>query len=205
MQPRRPAAPRQSAGPPRPASSQGQPPAPPAPSWHRSRAGFAGRCLAAGSEQCARYHMDDLAQSAASHQPGYRPAVSAAARLQNSHPEGLQPGGNKTRSFFILPPLRSSPVALLPLSPYTRLLCPAQYCSRRANFCTFPVAVLGKASTNSTVLGALKWAMWSRQNLMRSCALACWFGLSTTRAFGTSPHLVSGTPTTAASSTAGCS
>src|SRR6266702_4294500 len=134
--------------------------------------------------------MDDLAQSAASHQPGHRPAVSAAARPQNSHPEGLQPGGNKTRSFFLLPlsgqaqglPL---PLPLLSLSLYDILPCSDQYLSRRVNFCTFPVAVLGKASTNATVLGALKWAMWSRQNMMRSCSLACWFGLSTTRAFGT--------------------
>src|SRR6266536_4096231 len=149
--------------------------------------------------------MDDLAQSAASHQPGHRRAVSAAARPQNFHPEGLRPGGNKTRSCCILPLSPSSALVLLPLAPYPCLLCPAQYCSRRANFCTFPVAVLGKASTNSMVLGALKWAMWSRQNLMISCSLACWFGLSTTRAFGTSPHLGSGTPTTATSSTAGCS
>src|SRR5262245_44111921 len=142
--------------------------------------------------------MYGLAQSVASHQPEHRCAVSAAARPRHSPPGGLQPNGNRTHSYFFSP-------SLLTLSSYTRLLCPAQYCSRRANFCTFPVAVLGKASTNSTVLGALKWAMWSRQNLMRSCSLVCWCGLSTTRAFGTSPHLGSGTPTTAASSTAGCS
>src|SRR5206468_4836043 len=55
-----------------------------------------------------------------------------------------------------LPLSRSSPLTLLLLQPYTRLLCPAQYCSRKANFCTFPVAVLGRTATNSTDLGALK-------------------------------------------------
>src|ERR1022692_4351593 len=80
---------------------------------------------------------------------------------------------------------------------------PAHSLSRNLNFCTLPVEVFG-SGPNSTVFGALKRAIFSRQKAMISSAVALSPGLSVTNAFGTSPHFSSGTPTTAASSTAGC-
>ncbi len=63
--------------------------------------------------------------------------------------------------------------------------------------------VLG-SSQNSIRLGHLKWAIRSRQNAIRSSAVAVAPGLRVTKALGTSPHRSSGTPITATSATAGC-
>lgn len=74
---------------------------------------------------------------------------------------------------------------------------------RSTNFWILPVEVLGNGP-NTTVLGALKWAMRSRQNSMISCSLTpAAESLRQTKAHGVSPHLSSGQATTAASSTAG--
>ena len=82
--------------------------------------------------------------------------------------------------------------------------CPDHSFSRSSNFCTLPVEVLGSSSTMSTVFGALYRAILDFTWSISSCGCAEAPCLSTTNAFGTSPHFSSGTPTTAASSTASC-
>ena len=75
--------------------------------------------------------------------------------------------------------------------------------SRRSNFWTFPVDVFG-SGPNTTVRGALKWAMLARQKAMMSAAAT--YPLSAfrlTKAQGCSPHVASGRATTAASITCG--
>src|SRR2546427_172893 len=83
-----------------------------------------------------------------------------------------------------------------------RFARPFHSLSRRTNFWTLPVEVLGR-SPNSTAAGHLKCAMCWRQNSMTSASVAFIPGLRVTNAFGRSPHLSSGTATTAHSMTAG--
>src|SRR2546425_1171757 len=83
-----------------------------------------------------------------------------------------------------------------------RFARPFHSLSRRTNFWTLPVEVLGR-SPNSTAAGHLKCAMCWRQNSMTSASVAFIPGLRVTKAFGRSPHLSSGTATTAHSMTAG--
>src|ERR1700682_1979034 len=75
--------------------------------------------------------------------------------------------------------------------------------SRRRNFCTLPVEVLGN-SPKTTLLGALKCASTERACSMSPFSDNCAPGFRETKATGTSPHFWSGPATTAASSTAGC-
>src|SRR2546428_171245 len=83
-----------------------------------------------------------------------------------------------------------------------RLARPFHFLSRRTNFWTLPVDVLGR-SPNSTAAGHLKWATCWRQDSMTSASVAFIPGLRVTKAFGRSPHLSSGMATTAHSITAG--
>src|SRR5438552_3353063 len=78
-------------------------------------------------------------------------------------------------------------------------------CSRSLNFCSLPVAVRTIGS-KMTCLGVLKPGSFVRQKLiMSSCVgVSVWSGRSSTTAHGTSPHLSSGTATTATPCTAGC-
>src|SRR5712692_617893 len=104
--------------------------------------------------------MDDLAQSAASHQPGHKHAVSAAAPATNSPPGGLQPDGNKTHSFFF-PPLRagtrpaptSPPLVLVTLYPLT-LFCPVLF--TQGKFLHFPGRRFGQGPDKFNGLGSLE-------------------------------------------------
>ena len=76
-------------------------------------------------------------------------------------------------------------------------------CSRSLNFWTFPVEVFG-SGPNTTVLGVLKRAMFSRQKAMMSPSVTSFDpDRRVTNAHGVSPHFSSGRATTAASSTAG--
>src|SRR5438128_9410987 len=68
----------------------------------------------------------------------------------------------------------------------------------------FPVAVLGRPSTNSTQRGYLNGASRSLTKRCSSSEEACEPGLSTTNAFGLSSWFSSLCATTAASSTEGC-
>ena len=70
------------------------------------------------------------------------------------------------------------------------------------NFCTLPVEVLGRG-VKMMRLGALKWAICSRQNAISSAWLSTRPYFSFTKAQGTSPHFSSGMAITAASSTSG--
>src|ERR1700686_1042805 len=79
------------------------------------------------------------------------------------------------------------------------LVCAAQYFLRRFFFRIFPVAVFGRASTNSMERGHLKWARRERQNSINSDSLSWHPGFTTTNPLGTSPHFPSGTGMTAAS------
>src|ERR1700751_5520605 len=72
------------------------------------------------------------------------------------------------------------------------LVCSAQYCLRRFFFRIFPVAVFGRASTNSMECGHLKWARRERQNSSNSDSLSWDSGFLTTSPFGTSPHFFMG-------------
>src|SRR5437667_5928182 len=83
-----------------------------------------------------------------------------------------------------------------------RFARPFHSLSRRTNFWTLPVEVLGR-SPNSTAAGHLKCAMCCLQKSMISRSLVWCPGLSVTNAFGRSPHFSSGTATTAHSITAG--
>src|ERR1035438_2618405 len=78
-------------------------------------------------------------------------------------------------------------------------VCPAQYFLRRFFFRIFPVAVFGRASTNSMERGHLKWARRERQNSSNSNSLSWDPGFMTTNPLGTSPHLSSGAGMEAAS------
>src|SRR3954451_16471336 len=80
---------------------------------------------------------------------------------------------------------------------------PAHSCSRRTNFWILPVDVRG-SSPNSTAPGHLNFARCSRQNSSSSSSPASSPDLSSTNAFGRSPHFSSGIATTATSETAGC-
>ena len=80
---------------------------------------------------------------------------------------------------------------------------PSQYGARSAYFWTFPVAVRGIATRNSTDVGALYPAIRSLQCAMISASVAHAPSASTTSALTVSPHLSSGTPMTATSATAG--
>ena len=66
------------------------------------------------------------------------------------------------------------------------------------------MAVRGRASRNSTDLGALKCARWLRQWAMSSVSVTSAPARTTTSALMASPHLSSGTPMTATSATAEC-
>src|SRR5207253_2572267 len=75
----------------------------------------------------------------------------------------------------------------------------------QSNLWILPVVVLGKEFTNSMAEGHLKAARCSRQKLINWRAFTLAPGFRTTKAFGVSPNLSCGTPTTATSPTAGCS
>ncbi len=75
---------------------------------------------------------------------------------------------------------------------------------RSTNFWILPVAVLGSSPTKVIPRGALKCASRSRTNAISSSSVAGWPASSTTKACGVSPHRSLGSPTTAASPTAGC-
>src|SRR5437773_2039732 len=83
-----------------------------------------------------------------------------------------------------------------------RFARPFHSLSRRTNFWTLPVEVLGR-SPNSTAAGHLKCAMCWRQNSMTSASVAFIPGLRVPTAFGRSPQCSSGTATSARSRTAG--
>src|ERR1041385_8044539 len=74
---------------------------------------------------------------------------------------------------------------------------------RSTYFWVLPVAVLGSSPTRVTSRGTLKCAIRSRTKARISAPVADAPPRSTTKAWGTSPHCSSGTPTTAASCTAG--
>src|SRR2546426_3340059 len=76
--------------------------------------------------------------------------------------------------------------------------------SRNTYFWILPVAVLGSSATNVKSRGVLKCASLLRTNSRSSCGATETPDLNTTKAWGTSPHFASGTPTTAASTIAGC-
>src|SRR6185503_1214026 len=75
--------------------------------------------------------------------------------------------------------------------------------SRSRNFWILPVEVLG-SSQNTTARGVLNLARWPRQNSIISFSDTWAPALSSTKAYGVSPHFWSGLATTAAASTAGC-
>src|SRR3954452_5857843 len=76
--------------------------------------------------------------------------------------------------------------------------------SRSTNFWTFPDGVSGNSSTNAHCRGAFCGASRSRTQARSSASLpASWPGARRTTAATSSPHLSSGTPTTATSATAG--
>jgi hypothetical protein len=75
---------------------------------------------------------------------------------------------------------------------------------RSTNFWILPVAVLGSSATKVIPRGALKCASRSLTKAISSASVACSPCSSTTKACGVSPHCPLGSPTTAASPTAGC-
>src|ERR1700726_4584577 len=75
----------------------------------------------------------------------------------------------------------------------------AQYFLRKFFFRIFPVAVFGRASTNSMERGHLKWVRRLRQNSSNSDSLSLDPGFTTTNPLGTSLQVSSGTGITAAS------
>src|SRR5258708_40147246 len=112
---------------------------------------------------------------------------------------------------FYIPPTTSSAdrkgshvVALFFVASSGRMLSvPDQNFLRSSFLSTLPLPVLGNTSKNSTERGHLKRARRPRQNSNNSFSVACAPGLSTTSAFGASPHLSSGTGITATSYTHG--
>src|SRR5215210_6612875 len=76
--------------------------------------------------------------------------------------------------------------------------------TRSSRLRILPVTVFGSSSTNSIERGYLYADIRSLQNAMSSSADADSPGRRLTKAFTVSPRYSSGTPTTAASRTAGC-
>lgn len=77
--------------------------------------------------------------------------------------------------------------------------------SRSVLLRTLPTAVIGSSVRNSISLMALYGATLALTNVLMSSSVAVAPSLSTMKAFGISPAVLSGLPITAQSLTAGCS
>src|SRR3990172_8994785 len=103
-----------------------------------------------------------------------------------------------------LPGLGPRPLHARPPAPWIIRSWPAQYGALTSRREIFPTGVFGREARISSDFGALNGASRSFANARSSASSTVCPLLSATTAFTASPHFSSGTPTTAASSRAGC-